>query len=132
MEKFSEDFQKKTDVWSKIYELMEKEPEMVPHFKDGYYYVKGIRFFSLKDLTLGLCALMPEESCIGCQLKEKLDICPFTNHNCSDSDLKKVEEVLLFLGWLLLMDFSEEEINMLKPYFDVAKNRLNRRRAIRF
>lgn len=30
MEKFSEEFQKKVDVWSKIYELMEKESEDVP------------------------------------------------------------------------------------------------------
>ena len=34
MEKFSEKFQKKVDVWSKIYELTEKEPEMIPYFKD--------------------------------------------------------------------------------------------------
>lgn len=132
MEKFSEKFQKKIDVWSKIYELMEKEPEKVPHFKDGYYHIDGSRFLALESFCQKLCALMPNESCIGCQLKEKLDICPFTNCNCSVSDLKKVEEELFFLGQLLLAGFSKEEIDTLKPYFDVAKNRLNRRREVRF
>ena len=132
MEKFSEKFQKKVDVWSNIYELTEKEPKMIPHFKDGYYRIDGSRFLALESFCRTLCALMPNESCIGCQLKERLDICPFTNCNCSVGDLKKVEEELFFLGWLLLMDFSKEEIDMLKPYFDVAKNRLNRRREIRF
>lgn len=132
MEKFLEKFQKKIDVWSKIYELMEKEPKMTPHFKDGYYYIEGFRFLSLESLSKRLCSLMPNESCIGCQLKERLDVCPFTNCNCSISDLKNVEEELLFLGWLILMDFSKDEIDMLKPYFDVAKNRLNRKREVRF
>lgn len=132
MEKFSEKFQKKVDVWSKIYELTEKEPKMIPYFKDGYYRIDGSRFLALESFCRKLCALMPDESCIGCQLKERLDICPFTNCNCSVSDLKKVEEELFFLGQLLLTGFSKEEIDMLKPYFDVAKNRLNRRREIRF
>lgn len=132
MEKFSEKFQKKVDVWSKIYGLMEKEPEKFPHFKDGYYRIDDSRFITLESFCGKLCSLMPDESCIGCQLKERLDICPFTNCNWSVGDLKEVEEELFFLGQLLLMGFSKEEIDMLEPYFGVAKNRLNRRREVRF
>ena len=132
MEKFSEKFQKKVDVWSKIYGLMEKEPKMIPHFKDGYYRIDGSRFLALESFCRKLCSIMLDESCIGCQLKERLNICPFTNCNCSVSDLKKVEEELFFLGQLLLTGFSKEEIDILKPYFDVAKNRLNQKREVRF
>lgn len=74
MEKFSEKFQKKVDAWPKIYELTEKEPKMTPHFKDWYYYIEGFRFLSLESFCRRLYSLMPNESCICCQLKERLDV----------------------------------------------------------
>lgn len=131
MEKFSEEFQKKIDVWSKIYKLMEGKSEDVP-VRNSIGWKIRYQFYSLKAIAGTICHSMPEEDCTGCPIKERLDICWVGNYNLDEYKLMGVEKELSFLYWLILEGFSREEIDVLQPYFDVAKNRLNRRRAIRF